>query len=104
MFHVKHRCSAIPFFDVSRLKIGRKWKKVGRKWKKGWLPQMNLQVGEHVVVFMHQSCPHCKNWIQLLNIMSLKEEMPSVTGILSLKNEESMTSPTMRSLPRHLSG
>lgn len=70
-----------PVFDVSRLKIG-------GKWKKGWLPGINLQKGEHVLVFMHQDCPHCKNWIQLLNIMHLKDEMPSVSGILSFTNKE----------------
>jgi hypothetical protein len=70
-----------PFFDVSRLKMG-------RKWKRGWLPRINLQEGEHVLVFMHEDCPHCKSWIQLLNIMDLKDQMPSVTGILSLKNKE----------------
>lgn len=72
-----------PLIDFSRLKIG-------NQWHPRWLqdsPQ-DLQQGSHFVVFLGKECPYCKKWVPLLNVMSTQKDLPNITGIMSLTNEE----------------
>lgn len=69
--------------DFSRLQVG-------NRWHPRWLqdsPQ-DLQQGSYFVVFLGKDCPYCKRWVPLLNVMSTQQDLPNVTGIVSLTNEE----------------
>ncbi|MFP4412716.1 peroxiredoxin family protein [Coleofasciculus sp.] len=72
-----------PLVDFSRLKTGNRWK---RRWLKD--SPHDLQQGSHFVVFLSKNCPYCKKWIPLLNIMNAQKDLPQVTGIMSLTQEE----------------
>lgn len=72
-----------PLVDFSRLKAGNHWHP---RWLKD-SPQ-DLQQGSNFVVFLSKDCPYCKQWVPLLNVMSTQKDLPNVTGIMSLTNEE----------------
>ena len=78
-----------PLVDFSRLKTGNRWK---RRWLKD--STHDLQQGSHFVVFLSKNCPYCKKWIPLLNIMNTQKDLPQVTGIMSLTQEEIETFKT----------
>jgi Rps23 Pro-64 3,4-dihydroxylase Tpa1-like proline 4-hydroxylase len=72
-----------PLVDFSRLKTGNRWK---RRWLKN--SPHDLQQGSHFVVFFSKNCPYCKKWIPLLNITNTQKDLPQLTGIMSLSDEE----------------
>ncbi|MCH8962858.1 MAG: hypothetical protein IH820_16500, partial [Bacteroidetes bacterium] len=70
-----------PLLDLSRLQPG-------RRWKQRWLPERNLQQGQHFVVFLSRSCSYCKRWVPLLNVMNTQGDLPDVVGIMGIEDEE----------------
>lgn len=50
--------------------------------------------GSYFVVFLSKDCPYCKKWIPLLNIMNTQNDLPQVTGIMSLTQDEMETFKT----------
>jgi hypothetical protein len=73
-----------PLVDLSRLRIGARWR---RSWllKEG---DHDLGKGSHIVVFLSNTCPFCKQWVPLLNILETQTDLPRVTGILNLNEAE----------------
>lgn len=71
-----------PLIDLSRLKIGNRWKK---RWLKHY--SQDLTKDSHFVVFLSQDCPYCKRWIPFLNMMNTQKDLPHVLGIMSSKTE-----------------
>jgi len=56
----------------------------GRRWKRSWLPAASaeLEQGERLVVFLSTTCPHCKRWVKILNLIHRRPDLPPVTGAL----------------------
>lgn len=72
-----------PIVDFNRLKTGNPWKS---RWLKGSFH--DLQKGSHFVVFLSPGCGGCHKWVPFLNIMNTQKDLPQVTGIMSLSDEE----------------
>lgn len=73
-----------PLVDLSRLRIG-------ARWQDSWFLKQSdrdLGKGSHIVVFLSNTCPLCKQWVPLLNILESQTDLPRVTGILSLNETE----------------
>jgi len=69
--------------DFSRLKKGRHWK---AKWLQN--SPNDLSNGSHFVVFLDKECSWCKRWVPLLNVINVQPELPRVTGVMSLNDQE----------------
>lgn len=56
----------------------------GRRWKRSWLPAAPAELveGERLVVFLSTTCPHCKRWVKLLNLIHRRPDLPPVQGAL----------------------
>lgn len=70
-----------PLVDLSRVQKG-------RAWRRSWLPKYRLDQGGHFLVFMSKSCPYCKAWVPILNVMHTQQDFPRVLGVMSLTDEE----------------
>jgi hypothetical protein len=78
------RSRTAPLIDLGRLRRG-------ARWKNSWLltpPGRDFGRGSHLVVFMSDTCGFCKQWVPLLNILEVQPDLPSVTGILDLGENE----------------
>ena len=62
----------------------------GKRWKQGWLKESPRDVsqGSHFVVFLSQTCPHCKRWVPLMNVIEVQPQFPQVMGIMSVKGDD----------------
>ena len=72
-----------PLIDLSLLRAGHKW---GPKWLRGH--GRDLTRGAHFLVFLSRECPYCKRWVPLLNVIEVEQDLPKVTGIMSLQGEQ----------------
>jgi hypothetical protein len=67
-------------FDLSPLKIGRRWH---NKWGADIAGQ-----GEFLVSYLGPDCPHCKQWVRVLNAVSQSAGLPQVIGIVATPGEK----------------
>ncbi len=72
-----------PIVDFSRLKAEKRWQ---QRWLKN--SPHDLQTGSHFVVFLGKDCPYCKQWVPLMNVMNTQQDLPNVTSIMSITEEE----------------
>jgi thioredoxin-related protein len=83
-YYYSKKSTKEPLMDISRLKNG-------VKWKSGWLKSDIIKITkeqQYFVVFLGKTCPYCKRWVPLLNIMNTQKDLPKVFGIMTLSNEE----------------
>lgn len=64
--------------------------KPGRRWNPSWLPQApaDLVEGEKLLVFLSTTCPHCKRWIKVLNLVHRRDDLPDAVGMLVAPMEQ----------------
>jgi hypothetical protein len=77
--------------------------KVGRAWRNRWGTEISDE-GEHLVSFLGPDCPHCKQWVRVLNAVSQTPGLPAVTGVVATTDEkldEFVTSSGIR-FPMHV--
>jgi len=69
--------------EISRLKQG-------RTWKQKWVPDIKLEpeTQKYFIIFLGKSCPHCKKWMPLINIMNTQKDLPRVFGIMNVSGNE----------------
>lgn len=72
-----------PLIDLTRLQRG-------RRFSKNWITNSedDLQTGSHFVVFLSKDCSWCKRWVPLLNILGTQPDLPKVTGVMSLDDDD----------------
>ena len=61
--------------------------KIGRQWRNRWGAEVSEQ-GEHLVSFLGPECPHCKQWVRVLNAVSPMSDLPSVAGVVATTDEK----------------
>lgn len=70
-----------PLFDLSPLKVG-------KKWKHSLANNATVGIeGEMLVSFLGPDCPFCVLWVKALNAMQQSPSMPAVLGIVGASNE-----------------
>jgi hypothetical protein len=62
--------------------------KVGRAWRARWGAGFGVSGGEHIVSYLGPDCPHCKQWVRVLNAISQAPELPRVVGVVATSNEK----------------
>ncbi|MFN2601772.1 MAG: TlpA family protein disulfide reductase [Gemmatimonadaceae bacterium] len=67
--------------DLSPLKIGRAWR--GR-----WGAKIPDDNGERLVSFLGPECPHCKQWVRVLNVIDKAPGLPRVMGVVAASGEK----------------
>jgi hypothetical protein len=67
--------------DLSPLKIGRAWR---ARWG-ATIPDDN---DEHIVSFLGPDCPHCKQWVRVLNVIDKVPGLPRVMGVISASGDK----------------
>lgn len=73
-----------PLVELSPLRVG-------RAFKPRWLGNefgYSVTSGEKVVVFLGTTCPHCRKWVRVLNLMHRTEHLPSVIGAVATTRSE----------------
>jgi len=63
-----------PIVDTAPLRVGRRWR---RAWS-----DLELGEGEHFVVLLRASCPHCKVWVPFVNIFERSNPGITTLGLL----------------------
>jgi len=69
-----------PFIDLGPIQAE-------KPWKAEWLTdEINtaLNTDNGIIVFMSTSCPHCKNWLDVLKVVHFREDLPDVLGLMAL--------------------
>lgn len=61
--------------------------KTGREWKSRWGTELS-EKGEHLVSFIGPDCPHCKQWVRVLNAIYQKPGLPTVAGVVATTEEK----------------
>lgn len=67
--------------DLSPLKIGRAWR---ARWG-ATIPDDN---DEHIVSFLGPECPHCKQWVRVLNVIDKVPGLPRVMGVVATSGDK----------------
>jgi hypothetical protein len=62
--------------------------KVGRRWRSGWGVKTLDARGELLVSYLGPDCPHCKQWVRVLNAMHQSPGLPRVVGVVATSNEK----------------
>ena len=76
-YSVQHRK---PLIELTPLKVG-------RRWNPRWLGKdlgLSAAGGERIVAFLGASCPHCKPWVKVLNVVHGRDGLPEVQGVVAL--------------------
>ncbi len=61
--------------------------KVGRRWRSRWGAKSDSP-GELLVSYLGPDCPHCKQWVRVLNAMDQSRGLPKVIGVVAVSNEK----------------
>lgn len=72
-----------PFIDLGLLQAD-------RPWKPEWFPEeVNEAINpdSSIIVFMSTTCPHCKQWLDVLKVVHDRPDLPDVLGILALSDK-----------------
>ena len=67
-------------FDLTPLKIG-------RTWRSRWGTELTEE-DEHLVSYLGPDCPHCKDWVRVLNAIDQTSGLPDVVGVVASSNEQ----------------
>ncbi len=62
--------------------------KVGRRWRSGWGVKTLDARGELLVSYLGPDCPHCRQWVRVLNAMHQSPGLPRVVGVVATSNEK----------------
>jgi len=66
-----------PLFDLSPLKPG-------RKWRDAWAGGLTVKERDDVIVsFLGIDCPHCHQWIRVLNAVNQSGSLPAVCAVFA---------------------
>jgi hypothetical protein len=61
--------------------------KVGGTWRSRWGVELPYE-GEHLVSYLGPDCPHCKQWVRVLNAIRQSSGLPDVTGIVATSSDK----------------
>lgn len=62
--------------------------KTGRAWRERWGATIPDGDGEHLVSFLGPDCPHCKQWVRVLNVIDKSPDLPQVVGVVAATGEK----------------
>ena len=62
--------------------------KIGRAWRARWGAAFPDSDGEHLVSFLGPDCPHCKQWVRVLNVIDKSPDLPQVFGVVAASGEK----------------
>jgi hypothetical protein len=79
------RDKGVPLIDISPIKPGKKW---NHSWAGGATASLKH---EFFVSFLGTSCPCCKLWVRLANVMTQSNDLPPVIGVVSATPERVAT-------------
>ncbi len=71
-----------PLLDLSPLRVGRAWQPA---WVGDGAPER--LAGPTLVVFLSRTCPVCKNWLKVLNVIHRRPDLPRVLGVVSHQDQ-----------------
>jgi hypothetical protein len=61
--------------------------RVGRKWRDRWGARVHGD-GEQLVSYLGPECPHCKQWVRVLNVIEKSPDLPAVVGVVATTGEK----------------
>jgi hypothetical protein len=67
-------------FDMSPLKVGERW---NERWG---APLRDDR--EHLISYLGPDCPHCKQWVRVLNAVDQAQGLPTVTGVVATTRDK----------------
>lgn len=79
--------SSRPYLDLTPLRAN-------KAWRAEWLgDESDAELfmsgsGSKLVVFLGMKCPACKNWLNVLNVVHYREDLPFVIGTIALTSIE----------------
>lgn len=65
--------------------------KVGRRWRSRWGADSMDRPGELLISYLGPDCPHCKQWVRVLNAMDQSSGLPKVIGVVATSNDRLAT-------------
>jgi uncharacterized membrane protein YphA (DoxX/SURF4 family) len=68
-------------FDMSPLKVG-------KSWRARWGAKEPDDGAEQIVSYLGPDCPHCKQWVRVLNAIDQSPGLPKVVGIVAASSDE----------------
>jgi len=57
--------------------------KLGRRWSKRWGTDIPEDGRDMLISYLGPSCPYCKKWVRVLNVMHKSPGLPGVIGIIA---------------------
>lgn len=75
-----------PLIDLAPIQANRPWQ---NQWL-GEAVNLDLSLGEKLIVFMSPHCPQCQEWLQVLKIVHDCPELPDVLGVVAFTNYDEM--------------
>jgi hypothetical protein len=67
--------TGVPLFTPSPLKAG-------RRWKRRWAGHTRIAGdAEHLFAYLGPTCPYCKRWVRVLNVLHESPNFPNVTAV-----------------------
>jgi uncharacterized membrane protein YphA (DoxX/SURF4 family) len=61
--------------------------KVGRAWSTRWGAGIQSDGRDQMVSYLGPDCPHCKQWVRVLNTMEQSPGLPRVVGVVAASKE-----------------
>lgn len=61
--------------------------KIGRQWRKRWGTGIPEDGRDMLISYLGPSCPYCKKWVRVLNVMDKSPGLPRVIGIVAESQE-----------------
>ncbi|MGB3204655.1 MAG: MauE/DoxX family redox-associated membrane protein [Crinalium sp.] len=74
-----------PYIDLTPIKANRTWKP---EWFGEDSDATLFMSGSKLVVFLGIQCPACKNWLNILNLVHYRDDLPFVIGMIALNTIE----------------
>jgi hypothetical protein len=62
--------------------------KIGRPWRARWGATIPDDHEEHIVSFLGPECPHCKQWVRVLNVIDKVPGLPRVMGVIAAPGDK----------------
>jgi hypothetical protein len=62
--------------------------KIGRAWRARWGATIPDDAAEHIVSFLGPECPHCKQWVRVLNVIDKAPGLPRVMGVVAASGDK----------------
>ena len=61
--------------------------KKGHRWESRWAGKAHVDQGENLIAFLGPSCPYCKEWVRVLNVIHSTDALPPVTAVFGVRSE-----------------